>query len=228
VAILLAVLLGLAGLAAVWRFTPLGSRVDLDTIVQGAAAIRESSAAPFIIIATYLVGGLVVFPVTVLISATAIVFEPLSSIIYASVGCLASAVLMYGIGSALGRATVRRVAGSKLNRLSKWLARRGLLTVATRRVVPIAPYSIVNIVAGASHIRFRDFILGTVVGLAPGIVAISVLVGHVERIIQDPRLKHIVVVAVLTLLCVGAFLLIRRHLVRNTKHKDATSFEKER
>ena len=223
VAMLLVVLLGLTGLAAAWHFTPLGSRVDVDTIVHAVAAIRESSAAPLIIIATYLIGGLIIFPVTVLISATAIVFEPLSSIIYAFGGCLASSVLMYGIGGALGRATVRRVAGSRLNRLSKLLVRQDLFAIAALRVLPVAPYSIVNIVAGASHMRFRDFMLGTALALAPGIVAISVLAEHVKLIIREPHLKYIFSATILILLCSGVIFLIGKSLARHTKQKDEAS-----
>ena len=42
-------------------------------------------------------------------------------------------------------------------------------------MLPIAPFSIVNVVAGASHIRWSDFLLGTVIGLLPGIIDDDVL-----------------------------------------------------
>jgi uncharacterized membrane protein YdjX (TVP38/TMEM64 family) len=43
------------------------------------------------------------------------------------------------------------------------------------RMVPIAPFSIVNVVAGASKLSLRDFLLGTVLGMAPGIAVMAAL-----------------------------------------------------
>ena len=38
------------------------------------------------------------------------------------------------------------------------------------RLVPVAPFTIVNLLAGAGHVRFRDFMIGTAVGMTPGII----------------------------------------------------------
>ena len=38
------------------------------------------------------------------------------------------------------------------------LAKRGLLTMLAVHIIPVAPFTIINLVAGASHIRFRDFV----------------------------------------------------------------------
>jgi hypothetical protein len=70
---------------------------------------------------------------------------PLPGFVYGLIGSLSGAALTYGIGHALGRDAVRRLAGSRLNSLSRRLARRGLLAV---RVIPVAPCTVVNLVAG--------------------------------------------------------------------------------
>jgi phospholipase D1/2 len=51
-----------------------------------------------------------------------------------------------------------------------------VLAVAAIRLVPIAPFTLVNLIAGASKIRFADYLLGTVIGMAPGLVLMSALV----------------------------------------------------
>ena len=48
--------------------------------------------------------------------------------------------------------------------------------MAVVRNLPVAPFTIVNMVAGASHIKLGDFLLGTALGMAPGIVAIMVFI----------------------------------------------------
>ena len=87
----------------------------------------------------------------------------------------------------MGRDLVRRYAGKRLNGISKKLSKRGLWTVVTLRIVPVAPFSLINLVAGASHISFRDFAIGTLVGLLPGIVAIALFADGVVRSIRSPN-----------------------------------------
>ena len=81
---------------------------------------------------------------------------------------------------------MRGLAGRRLNDLSRRLGERGLLAIVFVRVVPVGPFSIVNIVAGASHIRWRDFLLGTVIGLMPGVTVASIFVDRVAAAIREP------------------------------------------
>ena len=62
----------------------------------------------------------------------------------------------------------------------------GLLAVLVVRMLPIAPFSIVNVVAGASHIRWRDFLFGTFLGLMPGIAAMTLFVDRAVAVIREP------------------------------------------
>ena len=54
------------------------------------------------------------------------------------------------------------------------------------RLLPVAPYTVVNLVAGASRIRWRDFLLGTALGLAPGLVLMSTFVDRAIAAIVSP------------------------------------------
>jgi phospholipase D1/2 len=44
------------------------------------------------------------------------------------------------------------------------------LSVATLRAIPIAPFTVINIISGAFQVPIRDYLLGSLVGLAPGIL----------------------------------------------------------
>ena len=52
------------------------------------------------------------------------------------------------------------------------------------RMVPIAPFSVVNLVAGASELSLRDFMLGTVLGMAPGIAVMAALGAQIADLAQ--------------------------------------------
>jgi len=54
------------------------------------------------------------------------------------------------------------------------------------RLLPIAPFSIINLVAGASPVSLRNFVLGTGLGMLPGIAIMATFVGRVEEAIREP------------------------------------------
>ena len=135
------------------------------------------------------------FPVSVLVAVTVVLFGPVLGIVYALIGATMSGAMTFAIGRHLRRDTVRRLAGRRLNDLSRRLGERGLIAIVFVRVVPVGPFSIVNIVAGASHIRWRDFLLGTLIGLVPGVTAAWVFVDRVAAAIRDPSAATFVLVA---------------------------------
>lgn len=204
----------LLSLAALWRWTPLGEWLDVEALVRMVSFFKESGFGPFVAIGVFLLGGLLAMPVTVLIVATASVFGPYLGFAYSLIGAELSALLTYGIGHRLGRDAVRRFAGSGLNRLSQRLAKRGIWAVIFVRIVPVAPYTVVNMVAGASHIRLRDFTLGTLLGIAPGTLAMAVFTDSILTVIQDPQFSHFAILALVGALIVLATLGLRAWLLK--------------
>jgi phosphatidylserine/phosphatidylglycerophosphate/cardiolipin synthase-like enzyme/uncharacterized membrane protein YdjX (TVP38/TMEM64 family) len=209
-----AVLLTLLAMGAAWLWTPLRNWIDLDAVTRIAVSINEMPAAPLVAIGAYVVGGLVVFPVSLLILATVFAFGPVAGFAYSLLGSFLSGVATFGIGKALGRRTVQRFAGRRLRRLSRLLRRRGLIAMATVRLVPVAPFTVVNVVAGAFNVRFLDFALGTLVGMTPGIFAIAVFGERLEHAIRSPGVGNFAFLAVLVALIVLASGWIRRRLGR--------------
>ena len=177
----------LFSLAAAWRWTSLREWVNVQTIASWEASFEHSPITPLYVIGAYLLGGLVVFPVTLLIAATAFAFGPWTSLIYSLVGCISSAIMIYGIGYALGRETVARFTGPRLSRLNRLIARHGILAVVAIRMLPVAPYSVVNLAAGATRVPFRDFVFGSVIGMTPGVVGITLFEDQLEEMIRAPN-----------------------------------------
>lgn len=202
-------------LALAWRFTPLKEVVNLSSMVGFAEKLEEMPFTPVVVLACYVIGGLVMMPVTVLIAVTGIVFGPWLGGAYALGGALLSAGVTYGVGSWLGRDAVRRMLGPRINGLSRRIAKRGLMAMMVIRVVPIAPYTIVNLVAGASHIRFRDFILGTMLGMLPGILLTVTFAHNLAQAVQRPSAGTLAVLTGVAVLLVGFALLLQRLLARN-------------
>ncbi len=215
--LVLLVLLG--ALVAVWRVTPLGDLVDREALIAWGGMIENDPWAVAAVLGAYLLAGLVVFPVTVLIGATAAVFDPLAGAAYALGGSLLSATMNYALGSWLGQGLVRRLGGSHLNRISRRLARRGVTSVVLVRILPIAPFALINLIAGASHLRLRDFIVGTVLGMAPGIVGITLVVGQLKTFVVEPSVFNLVALGLVAAVMLGAGAWLARR-ARRSRHEE--------
>lgn len=209
----LATLLILLMLAAAWHLTPLSQWLQVSSLAEQLRPWLDSGLTPIIVLTAFVVGGLLVIPVTSLIIVAVLVLGPLPGFLYAVSGSLLSALTGYGLGNRLGRHTVRHLAGRRINQISRQLARRGLLTMLIVRIVPVAPFTIINLVAGASHIRFRDFLWGTILGMTPGILGITLLTDRVVASLRSPDWQSVVsLVLVAAVVFVSGYLLTKRLL----------------
>jgi uncharacterized membrane protein YdjX (TVP38/TMEM64 family) len=173
----------IVALALLWHSVPLAEPSAVRAVF---VSIAESRFAPFLVVGAFVLGGLVMFPVTVLIAATAAAFGPWFGFTYAVIGALASALTTYAIGAAMGKRTLRDLLGPQLNRIRQHAARRGVITMAALRMVPVAPFTVVNLVAGASSIPVFDYVAGTLVGMLPGLIVISAVGHQFARILTAP------------------------------------------
>jgi phospholipase D1/2 len=60
------------------------------------------------------------------------------------------------------------------------------------RLMPVAPFTLVNLVAGAIRIPLLDYMVGTALGLAPGLVLMTALGDRLLRILTEPSLNDII------------------------------------
>jgi len=186
VAKLCIVALGLLLLVLAWRFSPLAVLATPDVVTEALEDFARGPWQPVVVLLAFIGGGLVLFPVTILIAATAVAFGPWLGFVYGTVGALASALLTYALGARLGKESLRDLLGPRLNRIRERIREQGVIAIASIRLVPLAPFTIVNLVAGASEIRLSDYMLGTFIGMLPGLIAMSALGHQLSRIIAEP------------------------------------------
>lgn len=201
-------------IVAVWWWTPLREWVNVNRLVALGKGIDASPFAPIAILAAFVIGGLVAFPVNVLTLATIVVCGPLTGAIYALIGSLLSAQTLYEIGYWQGHKVLNRVAGARLPQLRERLGERGLLAVVLVRIVPIAPYSLVNLVAGSARIDRRIYVLGTAIGMLPGIVMSALFMDRAIAAIRQPGPFTYALFALVALLAAGLMLVVKRRLTR--------------
>jgi phospholipase D1/2 len=175
-----------AALAAAWRFTPLSELITAERVIAWARALRGVSWAPIAVMLAYTPAAFVMFPRPLLTLFTVIAFGPWLGFAYGMTGILLSALATYYAGRVLRPDTVKRLAGDKLDDVTKALRRHGRLAMLAVRIVPAAPFAVEGIIAGALRIKVWDYALGTFLGMLPGVLATTVFGDQIATALEDP------------------------------------------
>ncbi len=196
--------------ALAWKYTQLQHYTQLEQAVEWGRALQHWQYAWLAVIGVYVVLGQMAFPVTVLIAATALIFPSWEAVLYAFAGSQLSALAGYMLGWAMGRGALRRLVKGRLNVVSRKLVAPGVGVVAAVRLAPLAPFTVVNMICGAMRIRLKDYMLGTLAGMAPGVIGVSLFTDQLLDALLHPDWRSLLVLAILAAAVLLLSALLRR------------------
>jgi phosphatidylserine/phosphatidylglycerophosphate/cardiolipin synthase-like enzyme/uncharacterized membrane protein YdjX (TVP38/TMEM64 family) len=201
---LAAALLAIALLAALWRFTPLAGVATPENTIAWAKAFGSQWWAPWLVMLAYTPACFVMFPRPLITLAAVVAFGPWLGFVYALLGVVASSVVTYYVGMRMRRDTVRRLAGARLDRMVEVLRKYGLVSMTLLRLVPLAPFAVEGIVAGAVRLKLWHLAAGTAIGMLPGTLATTVFGEQLESALTGGTFNWWAVGGVIALLAVGS------------------------
>jgi uncharacterized membrane protein YdjX (TVP38/TMEM64 family) len=178
----LAVLLVMA-IALAWRFTPLQQHIDPRLWASWLEPYRISPLSFLVVIVGFVAGSMVMVPFTAMVVATLWGFGPWLGPPYVLAAGLCAALAGYLVGRKWGAGSLDRTGGARTEKVRKLLSRKGVLSIAVVRNLPVAPFSLVNLAAGAARLPLPAFAAGTLLGLAPGTIALAWL-GHLFGVVR--------------------------------------------
>jgi phospholipase D1/2 len=152
---------------------------------------------------------------------TGLVFGPLTGGIYATAGTLLSAAVTYGLGRYLGKDGVQKYIGARMGRISRQLAKQGIVAMVVTRMLPVAPFTMINILAGALQIRVRDYFIGTMLGMLPGIVITVTFAHHLAEAVRNPSAGGIALMGGLAVLLIAIAIGLQRVFQRRSAEAEA-------
>jgi uncharacterized membrane protein YdjX (TVP38/TMEM64 family) len=115
-------------------------------------------------------------PRTLFTLAAGLLFGSVTGVVLAVTATALAAVVAFWLVRLTGGGLVERYADrGPVVWTRRRLDRSGLLAVASLRLIPALPFSLLNYAAGLSGVRFAPFLFGTVLGTAPGTVGLVVL-----------------------------------------------------
>jgi phospholipase D1/2 len=192
-------LLGAAAVVALllFGFSRLGWSMA-DVAQRVGVGIESLAGSPWrvpLVLIIFVAASVVAVPILALIGATVVTLGPVLGFVTSAIGTLLAASATFGVGRLIGRKPLKRWLGARLDALEQRVSKRGVIAIALIRKVPIAPFTFVNMLIGALGIRYRDFILGTALGMLPGIAAFAFVSDRAVDAWREPTLHNIALIA---------------------------------
>jgi phospholipase D1/2 len=150
-------------------------------------ALRDAASHPAAALAAiplFIAGSLVIAPVYGMIAVCALVFEPLTAIAAALGGTMVATAVTHWMGVHFGRLVTSRIPASIVSRVQSIGTSADTWSIAGLQCLPIAPFTILNMLVGAAGVSLRVFLAGTFITMVPTVVLICLSVDRARAILR--------------------------------------------
>lgn len=203
----------LIGVIGAWLMKSLwGEVIDKQQIISFIEGFRNSSALLPTLVLIFLIGGLVGISINLLLVASTIAVGPWAAFGCGLTGAVISAQVMFWAGRSFSEPIIQKIAPEIQKKISRRLDSTGILPLALIRLVPVAPFMVVNLVAGALKITFSLFLIGTILGMIPGMFAVVLITSQAQQAFSDPQWQHWLIL-VISLLACGLIVYVLKNLI---------------
>jgi uncharacterized membrane protein YdjX (TVP38/TMEM64 family) len=115
----------------------------------------------------FTLAALIGAPQFVLIAACVVAFGPEKGFWYAWAATIVSGVVTFFMGRFAGADTMKRFSGATGGRFTRFMGQNAFMTSFVVRMLPTAPFIIVNMAMGAARMNFLPFLAGMTLGVLP-------------------------------------------------------------
>lgn len=152
----------------------------LDHLVKSAGVL-----GPALFVLVYALGSLFA-PVTPFTIAGAVIFGKFQGMLYNFAGDLTGASIAFFLGRYFLHGMARNFLETKLPWLDRKVGEEGFSVIFYLRIFWF-PFIVLNYGAGATRIRFRDYFLGTALGIAPAVFIVTYFIGALKDTLAGYR-----------------------------------------
>ncbi|HEY4186470.1 MAG TPA: VTT domain-containing protein [Polyangia bacterium] len=209
----LALAIGLVALWALFRHGPLRSFHLGETALRLATELAARPAGPFLATAAIALAGALFIPITLLGTTALAVFGVWPGVLVAWTGGVLAATLSHTIGARWGTGVLRWLPGKVESNLRRVLRARAFWSVVFMRLLPLGNFGALNLLAGAFKIPRRTFVLGNMVGMAPGLLGLGVFVNRALAALRHPSTGNVVIAVVVAVASTVLTLVLKRRLL---------------
>lgn len=173
-------------LALFWRYLIDGGVMSANVLSAYGQRIQRYEFTLLGLISVAIVYVLLLalmFPLTLLVVTTGLVFHTEWALVCAILGSLSSSATGYAIGHWVGRDSIEKHGGTMVKRAERYIQNNSFRSMVVINLLPIAPFTVTNMLAGAFKMQFRRYMAGSAVGLIPGLVLVIAFGGQLGKVL---------------------------------------------
>lgn len=159
----------------------------------------EFSSIIFIIIYSLKPVALII-PASIMSILAGNIFGPYKALFLSIIGCFGAGSVAFFIARVLGKSFVDNLLKGKALTLDSNIEKHGFKIMLIMRLSFIFPYDPLSFAAGLSKMKYRDFILGTLIGVLPEMISYSFIGKNLENLFSISVLLPILMVVVIAII----------------------------
>ncbi len=207
-------LFGGVGVVFAFGAAALGLKGGGEALERWLGAGLGGPEGPLAAVAGFCLLAFLGVPQILLIAAAVVVFGPWAGSAASWAGTMASSLIGFALGRRFGARVLRDYAGRGVNAFIDMVGRHGFWASLVVRLVPSAPFIVVNMAAGATPMSWTGYALGTGIGVTPKIALTAFAGQAVMRGMNGGGAGHWVSLALAAAVWLGSGLLARAWIRR--------------
>ena len=181
------------------------------TVEQWLGAASGPWALP-VAVAAFAILAFIGVPQFMLIAAAVVAFGPWTGFAYSWIGTMVSSLVGFYLGRFAGAKALATLSGESMQRFMGLVGRNGFLASLIVRLVPSAPFIVVNMAAGVTPMSVVQFAAGTALGVVPKIALTAFAGNSIVQAMKGGSLRHIGWLAAIAALWIAIGWFARRWL----------------
>lgn len=193
------------------------SNLDIRTLIAGASSIF---IAELIILGVYAVKAvMMVVPASLIYISVGMAFDPKRAVIVNLLGIALEVTVTYFLGKFLGKDAVeKKIRNTKAGeKFFTMLDKNRNAAIFLMRFIPAFPIDFSSLFMGAFDFKFFPYLIFSVLGIAPRVIAFTVIGEGIYELIP---MKYIVLAVICAIPVVTAVLLIKKFVVKKKKSEE--------
>ncbi len=173
-------------------------KLNIESFERYIKSYGSWSIAAFLVISTIRPIA-VIIPITLMTLIAGGIYGPIYGFILAMVSIFISSNVAFFISRYLGKAFVERLIRKRADKLNVQLEKNGFKIVLLMRLSGVFPLDLVSYTAGLTKVKYKEFIIATMIGSAPETFSVAYMGHH----IRNPLSPGFILSVVLVLVTVG-------------------------
>ena len=197
-----------------WRWTPLSEVVSIENASERFSEFRSSDIVALWVAVFYAVGAVLFLPINLFIFLTALFFDDARAYSFVAGGVALNAATGYGVGRLGGSRAIKWIGSDRLDRISREIANADFMDLFLFRLIPVTPFSTINVICGALEIPIMRFAAATMASIAPGATLIVLFERSIMAFARNMSWQTGLGLSAALATVVGGALLLRRWAAR--------------